>query len=402
MRRTSISIILFNFVIACSATVPGASSSGAPVQQGVTPNTGLTQVEPQDVSTIYPLPAAKSEFESMVRGGAVGTFGELIPSEAFSKLDGPLDERSLSGVAGKTGDEARTQLRLVGLRVDPCFGLAGAPSCPNQLRLIFQGVQFESEATVADGAVHVFYELPHEGLVRFVKQVLTLREQSGDFEKAKLGVHPILQKQGLSGEFATGLKNVILEHTGSSRVTRMTFFRRTNARQGTWVFGLLNKAGATYERGAIFSLTAPRNQKQTFTNESFGDNLQATPIETTHPDNLSLLLNTASAKSASEADRQKAFDAALRIENPVHHSPDTIDCVSCHVATTASESAATRFLLKDVNKVGFEPKPVFAGPEKRTLDNLHAMSYLGRELGITQRTANETALVVQAVIALLK
>jgi hypothetical protein len=338
----------------------------------------------------------------MVLGGAVGSFGDLIPSDAFPKLDGPIDERGNSGAAGKTGDEARNALRLIGLRIDPCFGLAGAASCPNQLRLIFQGVQFESEADVSDGAVHVFYDLPREDLTRFVKQVLTLKEQNGGFEKAKLGAHPILKTQGLSGAFATGLRNVILEHTGASRVTRITFFRRTNVRRGTWKFGMVNKVGAAFERGAIITLPAASSQEQTFVNESLGEDLQAKPIETSHPDNLSFLLNTLSAKSASEADRQKAFDAALRIENPVHHSPDTIDCVSCHVATTALEAAATRFLLKDINKLGFEPKPEFAGPTKRTLDNLHAMSYLERELGITQRTANETALVVQVVNTLLK
>lgn len=46
---------------------------------------------------------------------------------------------------------------------------------------------------------------------------------------------------------------------------------------------------------------------------------------------MQLLGNLATAKAASKTAQQAAFDAALRIENPTKHSPDTIDCASCHV-----------------------------------------------------------------------
>ena len=43
----------------------------------------------------------------------------------------------------------------------------------------------------------------------------------------------------------------------------------------------------------------------------------------------------AARSSVSAERRQPAFDATFRIENPNLHSPDTIDCASCHAAEPA-------------------------------------------------------------------
>jgi hypothetical protein len=385
-------------LIACGSDT-GASPAPALPLPSVTPDLTLRQVEVQDVSIIYPLPATSAQATDLVSGATVAGFGELVPKDAFAMLPGPIDERS-TGAAGKVGEEARIGFRLVGVRVDPCFGVLGATDCPNQIRLIFQGLNESPDGQLgaADGAIHVFYDVPRDSLMRFVRQVLTLRAQNGTFEKAPLGVHPILAKQGLAGQFAQGLRSVILEHTGASRVSRMTFFTRSNSRTATWGFGMLNRTGASFELGPIATLAGEK--KQGFVTK-VGEGLNGSATGTSHSDNLSLLLETAKADTATPAERQFAFDAALRIENPARHSPDTIDCVSCHVATTVVEDAAKRWMLGDLNRVGFEPKPKFDGASS-TLGNLHAMSYDERKLGITQRTANETEVVVQAVTKLLQ
>ena len=46
--------------------------------------------------------------------------------------------------------------------------------------------------------------------------------------------------------------------------------------------------------------------------------------------------------------------------------------------------------------------PTHVAPPQPNLENIHAFSYLGTELGVSQRTANETHAAVTRVDALLK
>ena len=60
------------------------------------------------------------------------------------------------------------------------------------------------------------------------------------------------------------------------------------------------------------------------------------------PDNIALLLSDAAAAAATRAERQAAFDAAARIENPTLNNPGTVDCVSCHLTAVARVAALNR------------------------------------------------------------
>jgi hypothetical protein len=386
------------------ATACGGTSSEPvpePSPTGVEPQTTLTKVDPQDIALIFPLTKAPRDVDAMLAGTSRGAFGALVPRAAFDKLPGPLDARS-PGPASTQGEPARAGIKVVAARIDPCFAIpgGGAPCVP-QLRLVFQGIHVANGTVGADdGAVHVFYELPQDRLVYLVKQVLTLREREGNYLPAPLGVHPIMERQGPSGAFAMGLKNILLQHAGESRVTRVTFFLRTNSRQSQWIFGQLDKVGGDYQRALIPTTTGDEQTFSGINAEGFSFS-KPTPA-TTHTDDLTLLLNTAEAMKADANARQRAFEAALRIDNPAKHSPDTIDCTSCHVATTLAEDARTRWRLTDSAQAEYTPKAPFGGPAPRSIENLHAMSYLGRELGLTQRTANETAVSVAAVNELLR
>lgn len=127
---------------------------------------------------------------------------------------------------------------------------------------------------------------------------------------------------------------------------------------------------------------------------------------TTSADDPMLLANVSTADAASPADRAKAFAAALRVENPKKHTPDTVDCVSCHVAEVARRIGEARFGLSaaghvdafvtsaDTSKVGTTVTP--------SLENVHAFGWLGRDVGISQRTAFESALAAQALDAMVR
>jgi hypothetical protein len=390
---------------ACSSPAVIGSTTEAPKEPIVEPNTTLTKVDAQDVTILYPLPKTLAEADRLPGGDTPGAFGELIPSDPFARIKEPLDARS-KGPAGAVGDFARRGLRLVALRLDPCFGVLGKePACKAQMRLVFQGLSAQGDGSVGadDGAVHVFVELPPAELLRAVRQVLTLREKSGGYAAAPLGVHPILEREGVAGAFAKGLRSVILEHAGASRVTRLTFFRRTLAKQSQWVFGIFDGKGGALAESPVATTGGQTRQELV---AGIGDGLAGKVTNPTQAqDDLGLLLDTEKSRAATAAERQKAILAAQHVENPRIHSPDTIDCVSCHTATAALRVTRATFgsfpvAAPDAYVVTNLP-PAYADAQAAGLENIHALGYLGSELGLNQRTANESHAVTVAVDALL-
>lgn len=403
LHRTLLALLLVACTDAASSPV-ATSGADAGDAAAVPTDTSLRAVSAPDLSIAFPLPDRIEDQAALLAANDVAAAGELLDGAAFAQV-GALDLNS-EGPAGKTGEAARSGLRLVALRIDPCFGPIDGAACAPQLRLVFQGLAASSEGTVQadDGAVHVFVKLDDAELLRTVKQVLALKEAAGGYADAPLGVHPILAKQGLGGAFAKGLRSIVLEHAGAAKTVRVTFFKLLNAGVSTWSFGILENQSGSYRLASIATIARPG---QSLSNAlAFGGDLSATvDPATSHADNLTLLLDTNRAKAAAAADRQAAFDAALRIENPLRHTPDTIDCVSCHTAMAAARSAEAKLgLSREGNANHFVAKvPVLPTmPATVSLHNLHAFSYLGRELGVSQRTANETAVAVERVNAKLR
>ncbi len=396
-------------LIACSDAASSSVSSksadaGSEAATSVPAETSLRVVAPQDLSIAFPLPPRIDDQGALLAATDVAAGGELLDPAAFAQV-GALNMNS-EGPAGKSGEAARPGLRLLALRLDPCFGPLDGSACMPQLRLVFQGLSVTPEGGVQadDGAVHVFVKLDDAELLRTVKQVLALKEAAGGYPDAPLGVHPILAKQGLGGAFAQGLRSVVLEHAGASRTVRVTFFKLLNAGVSTWSFGILENQGGSYRLATIATIARPG---QSVSNAlAFGGDLSATvDPATSHADNLTLLLDTNKAKSAAPALQQAAFDAALRIESPLRHTPDTIDCVSCHTAMAAARSAEAKLGLSREGNANRFVAPVAVAPTMPatvSLNNLHAFSYLGTQLGVSQRTANETAVAVQRVNEKLK
>ena len=132
----------------------------------------------------------------------------------------------------------------------------------------------------------------------------------------------------------------------------------------------------------------------------------------TAQDDIQTLTSVSKAKAASVGGRQTAFDAMLRIENPNFHSPNTIDCASCHVSEVARVINSPLWgLTAQGNSFSFTPPssipaadlaltaPVKPGTSNK---NLHAFSYQATEPRINQRVVNETAVVVDYLNALGK
>ena len=360
-----------------------------------------------DVTIIYPLPPA-SDINLMVWGNTLSvTHGRLVPQVAFNQITIPLDPRAGSKTR-TTGTAAWNELRLVGVRLDPCFGSRGEvpdAQCKNQVRLVFQGIHgVNSTSAGEDGAIHVLYELPRTELLTLTRELISLTDREGGYTPGPLGVHPILARQGVWGGFGQGLKTLLRRYVGEDRAVRMTFFARVDALQSAWRFGGFDHKGAVWERLQI-PTTTTTEQELLGGFPNAGELAGSTPTPGASGDDLRLLLNSTMANLADDPARRTAFGAALRIENPTKHTPDTVDCLSCHVAMAARSLGESQYGLSAAghpDRFTSTRDLRYTPPSEPSLENLHALSYLGTELGVNQRTANETAAISGALSALLQ
>jgi hypothetical protein len=366
-----------------------------------------TELNNVDVTIIYPLPPA-ADINLLVWGNTLSnTHGRLVPLSAFSQIKMPLDPRPLSHTS-TTGTTAWNELRLVAMRLDPCFGSRGEvpdAQCKNQVRLVFQGIHAVGAQSAADdGAIHVLYELPRDELLTLTREIVSLSDREGGYTPGPLGVHPILKRQGVWGSFGQGLKVLIRRYVGEDRAVRVTFFARTDSLQSGWHLGGFDRQGSTFVRLQIpTTLTSEQELFGGF--PTAGDLAGSTPTPTTSADDIRPLLSSSVARLADSTTLKAAFGAALRIENPTKHTPDTIDCLGCHVAMATRTLGETQFGLSSIghpDRFTSSRDLSFTPPEEPSLENLHASSYLGTELGLNQRTVNETAAVATALSELLR
>lgn len=284
-----------------------------------------------DVSILFPLPAAGA-IDQLLAPTDDGGRGELLPLKVFEHAP------ELTPYDDEAGQYAA--LRVVSVRVDPCFpSLVGAPrpGCRFQVRLVLQPLYVDAGVLRAeDAAVHVFYELPAGELVALLADLLRLKEGSAPLPThAPLSVHPTLASEGLSGPYATGLRTALLSRIGAERLTRMTFMQLGGERDA-WTFGGFDFADGVATPIGILDSAVTR---ETFSNDPVADPLSfsggVTPELVGAPEDFDALYDSAAASLKSEDELWPLYEAILRIENPDHHSPESVDCVSCHVAQPA-------------------------------------------------------------------
>jgi hypothetical protein len=414
MKLPSLRALLSTSLLSAALAAPLAA--GCNVESNASDEEDLTakasRVQLNDVSVLFPLAKTQAELDGGYLGAdAEGVGGALLPESIYEKATGiQPDHHTGPGPIGSDPTLQYANLKLVAFRIDPCFANVGPitdPStCKNQLRLVFQALSFDqaSGTTALDGAVHAFYSLSREELTGLVDDVIALRKkQGGAKDLGALAVHPLLAKQGLLGGEAKGLEKLILAHAGAQNLTRFTMFVSTNL-QTVWTFqGFDIDAKGKSTAMEIPTLPAHTTSVRYFVGFSQGLAGDFTPA-TKADDDMQILGNLSKAKAASKKDQQAAFDAALRIENPDFHSPNTIDCASCHVAGPGRViTGAALGLSATGNDNAFEPDGKFVKTkdlaQKTKVDmsnglNVHAFSYKNAQPMIAMRTINETAGVV--------
>lgn len=391
--------ITLGWIVAAACSAP-ASAPVAPGEPAPTSTTTPITLTPADVTMIWPMPRDAAGRDAMIAATATGGHGELLPA-AHYKVP-VLDERDWEV---KDPQVDRTRLRVVAARLDPCFASFAPPtdpSCVNQVRLVMQVIRpdgggVKDRMGANDGAVHAFYQLPRAELLALVRELAALGAKHGGTASETLGVHPILARDGTSSDYAKQLHALLLARIGANRLTRVTFFARTAAREPLWPFGLFDMIDGNLVQQDIVTLGAKRQ-----TLEGAGPRKVIEP-QTTSADNPGALLAVMGpTRTATERERA-AYAALLRIQNPTKHTPDTMACAECHTAQRMQRAAektlgllATEFAADHfATGTPLPETPIDA-------ENFHAAGYLGDNLAVSVRTANETAAVVAALTALLR
>lgn len=282
-------------LVACSSR--GASREAPAPPHRVT-------FEANDVAILYP------------PGGGAIVAGDLVPRAIYERAFGSEGALQLGGTPAAP---PLAMLHLVAIRIDPQL---------EQLRLVFQ------PAGERDDAVHVFFALDHGEARAVAEAVAALR---GDSQLGPLAPHPLLVRDGVNGPFGKALAALIRQHATAAKLARITVFTSSGLGTAWNFFGVDVAAGGGTTPVAIPTL-APDTRLEAFfagfvEGELTGD-APFTPSSTTLAarDDLRLLASRDRFAHASPAARDQAIAAAARIEDPRVHTPETIDCASCHVA----------------------------------------------------------------------
>ncbi|MFT3696626.1 MAG: hypothetical protein QM831_26030 [Kofleriaceae bacterium] len=318
-----------------------------------------------DLAILYPLPKTQTEVDAMLKADA------LVGESTFQ---------------GDTIGISYDNLRATAVRIDPCFGSA----CEPQLRIVMQPVAM---GNAQDAAVHLTYGLSRDQLASLLNDIVTARGDTGDL--GPLAPHPSLVAQGLSGAFATSLKQILPKYAGN--LERMTQFSLEltgglGNNDEAWELDSYTVAGGVATEHVIPALESEGVTRMTISAATDPLVSNGSPASTS-ADAFDKLANST---GATHDQIQAAFTAALHVENPKLENADTIDCASCHLAGPAIELVGMPMGLTGDAFVPSSSIPpadlVRTTPlQDSGVLNIHAFSYRQNEPMINQRVLNDTA-----------
>lgn len=353
-----------------------------------------------DATVVYPLPQTAAEMGRLLAPADPGAGGALLPLKYWQRI--PAINQGES--------QARTyrNLRLVALRIDPCFKFRG--ECLAQIRFVWQPLDQADYGSTSpygldakDATVHTFHTLEPTVFRRFLAEYDALREAAPTGRAdVPLQVHPVMREQGLDGRFARDLNRLLLKYCGARNLWRVTAmstlvggdkweFRGFNIVDGKPVDIVIPRTGNARSQSYFVSLASDREYR----------NGRITPAPLGE-DNLNLMLRDSQALTSRDAATLRELGASVaRIENPAIHSPETMDCVSCH-----STQVAGTLLFGNVPWLGQDPdvlRHAFRSSSPllqsiATTRNIprvfRALGYFERTPIVSRRVINETAVVV--------
>lgn len=367
---------------------------------------GQTSLDLNDVSWLFPLPDWDHR-DQLLGLDASGDQGALLPRALYDQLVKLVPDQELS--------DTHDRIKIVSVRVDPCFPATvppAAPACARQIRLVAQPVishaQLASlgsnQLSTDDATIHLFYTLDVATFGNLVDDVYALKMKAGDDTRGPLDVHPVMKSKGLDGEYAKALKALILKYAGDATLTRIAemnvqAFSDQDKRTGfVWSFVMFDRDGSSLTHEQIARVEADaQGVQQAGTDASRAGSLNPSPPN----DDFETLMTTTDTAQADDYTLESAFKSALTFENPNRSSPRAVDCGSCHAASrsrTAAElqrSMDTSSYAERFDDSAFDLRRVDQTPTDP--HTLRAFGYFFDQTAFSQRTINDSAVTARAL-----
>lgn len=343
-----------------------------------------TRYDLNDVSFLFPLPETIDGGE-LLDLSTPRAKGPLLPPSLVAMLPEPT----------KLVNSSLADLKVVAVRVDPCFPTRSGSGCIPQVRLVAQPLAIVGqppELSTVDTAVHLFYEITSAELNGDLRARLDgLKRLAGTRTSCQpLRVHPVMVDEGLGGSYAQELRALVTQLCGATNLSRVAAMTLT--RPGTsWEFEAFDLVN-----GQLVADPIPRLMNVVVQAFGISDILPLIGRIVPAPASgvLPMLLDETMLAAAGDEAVRGAVDETFRIENPALESPRTIDCVSCHVAGRGREEATTTRGITGTgsttaySNTSFDLSPA---PNSFGFGSQRAFGYFHREPSLTARTINESA-----------
>ncbi|HEY0711769.1 MAG TPA: hypothetical protein VGF45_03790 [Polyangia bacterium] len=353
-----------------------------------------TAVGVNDVSYLFPLPKTVAEINHLLA---------VDPKRAGATLlnDAMMATALKEGFFVLGGDAFRSELRVVGLRLDPCAAVTAVPdqaTCRSEVRLVAQPVRdFGGVVSTSDIAMHLLYQVTRADLDALLVGLLALKPGNENLSALPLGPHPLMVKQGLAGAFTKGVNALILKYVAPAKLVKVATmsisrepdewdFVQFEVRAGNLVaknIAGLDDASHPSPRMFISVGSIPGGRRYSF---ATADEAIGFP---------KALLTSTSVQQLSPEALKAAMGRLGDIENPAKSSVEKVDCASCHFGIEAR--AFYEGLTKTKTTLSFVPPPgqnvVQSVPATGAPGNTRAFGYIGQTVSVSQRVINESARV---------
>lgn len=350
-----------------------------------------------DVSYLMPLPEKlfpqKAIENTLLNTQTPARGGPLLSAQEIERL--PLLYQ------GSTRAKLATQLRVMAVRIDPCFPLPTALSCQKQIRMVWQALDLneQKQVTTLDVALHSFYVLQDEEFNHLLRDLKNWKNKfSVSTEGLPLQVHPAWAREGDQSAALREFQNIITHYAGLENLSRVTSLskasKNTNVFSGfNFLDGQLNLFPIARLKGRL--VQGFRNTENEV-NEFMGRGIFPAPESL---DSINTIVAGEKNSEEKTEDVIKAeLKAAFRIENPQTFNPETMDCASCHLTQPVIHWAKNK--KPDLHLEQIWSSEIYKNknhnltnltPELGRTDNVRSFGYFNQQITLSQRVINESA-----------
>jgi hypothetical protein len=405
----------------CTTLLAGAACGGDP--EMISEAADLREVEhlgTTDVTILYPLPD-DTTMDHLLGASSEGERGELLPGRLYDQLlavaapptiDASGNEVPVDRPLLEAFESELASLRVLGVRIDPCHAQSSydyTASCVGQIRLVAQFFTKQGTNRVLDdrASLHLIYEVAQNDFVELVKGLRALRHAAGlPLQKGfpKQVVHPTIREQGIAGDYARSLNELLLRYAGADNLGSIAVAIRdiesgtpngyyANASNASrWVF-------STYavDDGYLRGVRIPGSEAelQTVNTNTNGFTVRKATFQPELPLDKALapLFNLPTTE-----DRTAPLLKAFELLNPERHNTGSADCASCHMAKDGAFIASRTHVTVDASDVEFRSHTFrLDDVDHSALGPFRMFGYAAMNALVSPRVINDTAFSLEII-----